>query len=90
VEAVEYPPKNFNRTKKKKFRASTASSFYTLSSTASSILLHYRYTTVLAVLDVQKLIKALKLRWSLPHGRKFGNSQKFHGSEFPKFTFGHP
>ena len=42
--------------------------------------------TVLAVLDMQKLIKVL--RSSLPHGSKLGNSQKSTVSNSQKFTFG--
>ena len=45
-------------------------------------IIQYISFTILAVLDVQKRIKLLC--WSLPHGSKLGNSQKVHGTEFPK------
>jgi hypothetical protein len=43
---------------------------------------------VLAVLDEKKLLKVI--RRSLPHCSKLGNSQKVHGMNSQKFSFGKP
>ena len=47
-----------------------------------------RVLTVLAVFDVQKLLKVL--RRSLPYCSKLGNSQKAHGIKFPKALIWQP
>ena len=44
--------------------------------------------TVLAVLIQEKLLKVI--RRSLPHCSKLGNSQKVHGMNSQKFSFGQP
>ncbi len=44
--------------------------------------------SVLAVLDEKKLLKVI--RRSLPHCSKLGNSQKVHGMNSQKFSFGKP
>jgi hypothetical protein len=57
-----------------------------------SPLFHAPYTpalhSALAVLDEKKLLKVI--RRSLPHCSKLGNSQKVHGMNSQKFSFGKP